>query len=356
MGAVNVKIRDGVAYVEIHGEPKKLVTMKKIPDNAFLIDVSPPRWVQIGNGTFIITNGALWLDEEPGDTVLDEGAWKYDKELGAWKIPYLPGVYEEISFKDGRVFGENMKCRENEYYCTWWKNIFERNGEIITMTDEEIVSKPRWSLETFAKVDKYYVPVASLGYRVIRILEVLMNGKTDFEHDGELVKSETLGIILVGKGGALVQKRKVPENAVLIDTNPLHWIQFGKGRFLITRGIVWLDESADATFEEGFEWYYDDEKDCWRIKIDGGLPFAGKYCLKNSQLVEEGVAARKNYVFSGKKNSVALVEDNGKWFYRSWNGPIDASIVGKYVEVQLKGRVFLVPWDIVFPPDVLYGL
>jgi len=43
----------------------------------------------------------------------------------------------------------------------------------------------------------------------------------------------------------LIRRQSVPTNAALVSIDPPVWIQFGKGKVLITRGALWLDEDIE---------------------------------------------------------------------------------------------------------------
>lgn len=54
----------GENYIVGPPDGAKIVTKKKVPDNAVIISIDPPIWMQIGQNRLLFTRGALWLDEK----------------------------------------------------------------------------------------------------------------------------------------------------------------------------------------------------------------------------------------------------------------------------------------------------
>ena len=76
-----------------------------------------------------------------------------------------------------------------------------------------------------------------------------------------------------GEKSKLVNLPEPPKNAVLIGKDPKNgepvWIQFGKNKFIITRGIYWLAEDAEDTDTEFFSWAVTEDKIRGRIAVPG---------------------------------------------------------------------------------------
>jgi len=58
-------LKFGENYLLLNQEDSYFLTpSKKVPDNAALVSIDPPVWVQFGRGKVLITRGAIWLDED----------------------------------------------------------------------------------------------------------------------------------------------------------------------------------------------------------------------------------------------------------------------------------------------------
>lgn len=74
------------------GEKKtlKVVPLPRIPENAFLVSVFPPTWLQFGDGIYVVTNGFLWLNEKMTETNTEDYEWF--REGNEWFIRISTGL------------------------------------------------------------------------------------------------------------------------------------------------------------------------------------------------------------------------------------------------------------------------
>jgi len=98
----------------------------------------------------------------------------------------------------------------------------------------------------------------------------------------KVVHDDEIGVTLVGAPAKLVTRPKIPSDAFIISVNPPLWIQFGKGKYIITKGFMWLREKMEETFTEDFAWHK--TFDGWEVRISKELPVAGIWYLKKEKI------------------------------------------------------------------------
>ena len=158
--------------IQVYGEKKPLVPLLSPPENAWLVMVSKPRWIQFGKGTLLVTDGTYWLNEGMGDSRIGNIYWKKIGE-GGWEV-YFPPLRDKPIYAINRN-GKKCLVERDEppddcgnYVVDTEFLIVEKTGNKFIEWNDLFESKKvfAWEIENFMRVQGSYYTV-SVPYRFI---------------------------------------------------------------------------------------------------------------------------------------------------------------------------------------------